>query len=490
MNRIFLIIATVAFSWIAVVPTHAGKCEAAKLKCTSKKVAGLLKCHAKAEKNGTVVDPICTLKVTSKFDNPTKGCIAKAEAKGGCAVASGAATLETTIDTFVSTDIVPALDPFFPGPIPDGNLCSSKKKSCVAKKVKGLLKCYAKAEKKGLAVDPVCLAKAMAKFDGGSSPAKGCFAKLEAKGGCLTISDTAAIEAIVDAFVEDSVIQIVTPTTTTTTTSSTTTTTTMLCDVGGLEFEGACWYLGVSDESCATVCANQALFCDSATSDAIAGQGGTSQNCLDVLSALGAGLTMTSVFGNCAPVGCSATSDGFINLLPNRCANAPDNCTDANGLAQRACVCSSAAPSTTSTTTTTTSTTTTTTLPPTSTTTTTTLPTCADAGGRDIFGACWFLGAMGESCSTVCANQGLPCDSATSDAIVGQGGTNDNCFDVLFVLNATLDVSTVSESCPVAGCAETNVFGVHTPTRCTALPDSCVSATGGARRACVCSGGL
>jgi len=207
---------------------HAGKCEASKTKCASKKAAGLLKCHAKAEKSGTVVDPACTSKVMDKFDDPTTGCIAKVEAKGGCVVTGATATLEATIDTFVVTDIVPALDPFFPGPIPGGNLCSSKKKGCVAKKVKGLLKCYAKAEKKSLAIDPACLQKAMDKFDGGSTPAKGCFAKREAIGSCLTVGDTAAIEAVVDVFVEDAVCQIdpaSCPTTTSTTTTSTTSTT-------------------------------------------------------------------------------------------------------------------------------------------------------------------------------------------------------------------------------------------------------------------------
>jgi len=69
------------------------------------------------------------------------------------------------------------------------NTCQSKKKLCVAKKQAALLKCHEKAEKTGAAVDGACLQKAMDKFDGGVDPTKGCFAKLEAKGGCLTIND-------------------------------------------------------------------------------------------------------------------------------------------------------------------------------------------------------------------------------------------------------------------------------------------------------------
>jgi hypothetical protein len=91
--------------------------------------------------------------------------------------------------------------------------CSAAKKACVAKKVAALLKCHAKNEKPP-GVDPVkhaaCIQKAKDKFDGGAVPAKGCFAKLEAKYGaeCLTASDTVPLEATVDAFVDDVVCQL------------------------------------------------------------------------------------------------------------------------------------------------------------------------------------------------------------------------------------------------------------------------------------------
>jgi hypothetical protein len=87
--------------------------------------------------------------------------------------------------------------------------CAAAKKACVAKKVKALLDCHGKAEKKGTPVDAACLAKAKAQFDGGSTPGKGCFAKLEAKQNheklatlCPSVGDTAAVEAEVDAFVD------------------------------------------------------------------------------------------------------------------------------------------------------------------------------------------------------------------------------------------------------------------------------------------------
>ncbi|MEO6026790.1 MAG: hypothetical protein ABIR79_08000, partial [Candidatus Binatia bacterium] len=89
------------------------------------------------------------------------------------------------------------------------NACASAKKACVSKKTAALLKCHSKAEKPPNGLDPVkfaaCLQKAKDKFDGGANPFKGCFAKLEAKypGGCLSVGDTAALEAKADAYVDD-----------------------------------------------------------------------------------------------------------------------------------------------------------------------------------------------------------------------------------------------------------------------------------------------
>jgi hypothetical protein len=107
------------------------------------------------------------------------------------------------VDDFVIA-VVQALDPFYPGPIPNGNLCSAKKKKCVAKKAWDLLKCHIKAEQTGEA-QTKCLQKARDKFDGGGQPANGCFAQLEANPNlnCLTANDTAALELIVDDFVDE-----------------------------------------------------------------------------------------------------------------------------------------------------------------------------------------------------------------------------------------------------------------------------------------------
>jgi hypothetical protein len=80
----------------------------------------------------------------------------------------------------------------------------------VLKKTGGLMKCHEKAVEAGSNADlQACIDKATCKFDGvtGCVPpgnaTKGCFAKLEAKGGCITTSDSSALENKVDAFVQD-----------------------------------------------------------------------------------------------------------------------------------------------------------------------------------------------------------------------------------------------------------------------------------------------
>lgn len=76
--------------------------------------------------------------------------------------------------------------------------CAATKVQSAGKKAGAKLKCHAKAIKKAVALDPVCIQKAEDKY-------AEAFAKIEAKGGCATVGDAPAIEAQVDAFVADAV---------------------------------------------------------------------------------------------------------------------------------------------------------------------------------------------------------------------------------------------------------------------------------------------
>jgi hypothetical protein len=79
--------------------------------------------------------------------------------------------------------------------------CQAGKHRCVARLVAGLLGCQATADAKG-AADAACTQKQQARFAGGSRPAKGCFAKLEAKGGCKTTGDAAALGSAAGTFAD------------------------------------------------------------------------------------------------------------------------------------------------------------------------------------------------------------------------------------------------------------------------------------------------
>jgi hypothetical protein len=91
--------------------------------------------------------------------------------------------------------------------------CLAGKINCVAKKANSLLVCHQKAETPNKPADPNfngCLDKAMTAFDGGATPEKGCFEKLENKPtqDCITLDDTVDMEALVDQCVADIVAAI------------------------------------------------------------------------------------------------------------------------------------------------------------------------------------------------------------------------------------------------------------------------------------------
>lgn len=58
---------------------------------------------------------------------------------------------------------------------------------------------------------------------------------------------------------------------------------------------------------------------------------------------------------------------------------------------------------------------------------------CSLSGGVGGGPACWYLGALGQSCDTVCASHGLTYDEAT-DTYAGRNGTLAHCAAVLAAL--------------------------------------------------------
>lgn len=195
---------------VAVAEATLNACLAGKERCVAKLAAGWLRCHDKAEKEGR--DPFldavvqsCLNKARTRFDVAAKGCFPRLEQKGGCLTTADSNEVAEVVGEFVG-DVVTDLDPAYPAPVQ--NLCAAAKKTCAGRYAAARLACHAKADKppKGLPAGgfEACTAKARAKFDGGTAPARGCFAKLEAKyaGACLTTNDTAAVAGKVEAFVD------------------------------------------------------------------------------------------------------------------------------------------------------------------------------------------------------------------------------------------------------------------------------------------------
>jgi hypothetical protein len=191
------LVSSVGAAMLFVTPAGAqpNSCIAGKLACANAFTSAVFKCYATIFKTG--------------FDGETRDkaeeCIRKARRKFGTAVSSkvqcwdkveAKETAENPktvcpagiIDEFdvdamvedftldiASNEIAPG------GPVRFGNSCSAGKVKCVGTLFTQLFKCEIAAKKAGVPVDEACIAKAIAKFDGGGNPAKGCFAKLEAK---------------------------------------------------------------------------------------------------------------------------------------------------------------------------------------------------------------------------------------------------------------------------------------------------------------------
>jgi hypothetical protein len=192
------------------------RCAARKMKETGKKAGRKLTCWSKeVAKPGTY--DACAAKAEVKF----AAAFALAEFRGGCLSFGDAGALEAKVDAFVN-NVVGALTGSPAGALlgtSEAQKCARTKLKAAGKKTAAKLTCQANAVISG-ALNTLCISRAEATYDQKWDGA-------EAMGGCATTSDQAAIEARVDAFVNDAVSEL--PATTTTTTSTTTTTTLLPC---------------------------------------------------------------------------------------------------------------------------------------------------------------------------------------------------------------------------------------------------------------------
>jgi hypothetical protein len=179
--------------------TPAQACAGGKLDAAGKTAAAMLGCHANGARHGGAVDSACVTKAQTKLTSR----FASLEARGGCATVGDAGDIAAILDSSVDA-LATALRP-----TTTANRCAATKLKAAGKKAKTKVGCHAKATRKGVAVDPQCLAKAEARFASG-------FSSAEAHGPCLTTDDAAGIESRVDDLMSQLVAALPSSTTTTT----------------------------------------------------------------------------------------------------------------------------------------------------------------------------------------------------------------------------------------------------------------------------------
>ena len=201
------------------------KCVADKVKEAGNYSACSFKAESKAIKKGEAPDHSkCDSKYSAKWQK------AESKAAGACPTNEDEAAIQAQVQQFVD-DLVAVLEP----PAPPVHPAIK----CVSDKVKGAgnysacrFKAEAKAIKKAEAPDySKCDSKYSAKWQKAES---------KAAGACPTNGDEAAIQAQVQQFVDELVAALEPPA--------------PCVGVGG-----ACWFLGASEESCDTVCADAGL---------------------------------------------------------------------------------------------------------------------------------------------------------------------------------------------------------------------------------------
>ena len=171
-------------------------CQAGKILCVKSYLSRLIRCHTDAERSGAALDPACIERADDRYTGgatPEKGCFARLEAQRVCSTIGDAEALRAMTGDFV-IELVLALDPTYPVPV--RNTCSGGKEECASRLAASLIGTHARADKTGH-LDEGRLRRAENRYTGGATPEKGCFAKQEARDGCLTTGDSTSIHDLV-----------------------------------------------------------------------------------------------------------------------------------------------------------------------------------------------------------------------------------------------------------------------------------------------------
>jgi hypothetical protein len=108
---------------------------------------------------------------------------------------------------------------------------------------------------------------------------------------------------------------------------------------------------------------------------------------------------------------------------------------------------------------------------------------CVGCGAR-LGGACWFLGAFGESCADLCGGRGLAYDEATRSFTGSDAPSFDDCEDLVRELTGSAIGGAADGDCASG-------LGCHLDTGANAVrcvtPETSAEAADDVRRVCACS---
>jgi cysteine-rich repeat protein len=162
---------------------RAFRCSASQLGAAGRLAHDVITCAAKAVRRAGAVEAACFAASLAKHSART----AAAQAEGGCITNPGTRDLADTGPLVAEVSAALAVD------APEAaRSCAARKLRAAASEARALLGCYARSTRAGETVDAGCVAKARADY-------ARVFAKAEARSGCATDGDAAAVEAsIVD----------------------------------------------------------------------------------------------------------------------------------------------------------------------------------------------------------------------------------------------------------------------------------------------------
>lgn len=169
----------------AAAANPAAVCQSGKLQSAAKFAKAVLICHAVAAESGAAVSTSCRDKAASKF----AAAFTMLESRGGCTTSADSQTVETELLNFADT-VAASLSP---GAAPSA--CGGAKLRATASTTSSSLSAQAKNRKK---LNGALLARALSKAHDGLARQ---FARAEAKGGCATTGNAAALTETIDATV-------------------------------------------------------------------------------------------------------------------------------------------------------------------------------------------------------------------------------------------------------------------------------------------------